>query len=134
MNKKQAGFTLIELVVVLVLLGIVGAVATARFQDLSGNAANAVQSGVAAEISSGGAINYAVDAAGGTPGFSANIAALTCDAYAAGVLQSGAPAEIILGGGPIDCSAGSGTTGICTVAHPDATEAAVDATVFCTNN
>lgn len=135
MTKKQAGFTLIELVVVLVLLGIIGAVATARFQDLSTEAGNAVAEGVAAEISSGGAINYAMDASGAAAGpfFSANAAGVTCDAYAAGVLQTAVPADITLGAAAVDCSGGAGTTGTCTVDHADGDTTAT-AIVYCTDN
>ena len=52
MNTKQAGFTLIELVIVIVLLGILAAVAVPKFVDLSSDAttnANAFSSGASAE-------------------------------------------------------------------------------------
>ena len=52
MNTKQAGFTLIELVIVIVLLGILAAVAVPKFVDLSSDAstnANAFSSGASDE-------------------------------------------------------------------------------------
>jgi MSHA pilin protein MshA len=64
--KQQSGFTLIELVVVIVLLGILGAAATAKFQDLSAEARAAAVQGLAAEMQSGSAINYAKNAVGTT--------------------------------------------------------------------
>lgn len=63
-RKSQGGFTLIELVIVIVILGILAAVAVPRFIDLSNEAAQAAVEGVAGGLSSGSAINYAAFKAG----------------------------------------------------------------------
>ena len=66
MKKAQQGFTLIELVMVIVILGVLAAVAIPKFIDLKSDASTASVQGVAGALSSGSAINYAVYSAKGT--------------------------------------------------------------------
>ena len=63
-RKSQSGFTLIELVIVIVILGILAAVAVPRFVDLSGEAAQAAVNGQAGALASASAINFAACVAG----------------------------------------------------------------------
>jgi prepilin-type N-terminal cleavage/methylation domain-containing protein len=134
MKTKQTGFTLIELVVVIVLLGIVGAVATAKFQNMSLQARNAVIQGVSAELSSAAVINFASSRAGGafTPLIAGGGAAPDCDTATMGLLlQAGWPAGYTVAIGAGACGT-PGNSFTCTISHTDAGVTSRTATLLCT--
>jgi MSHA pilin protein MshA len=66
MKKQQSGFTLIELVLVIVILGILAAFALPKFADLSGDAEASACAGALGAVKSASGIAHAAYLAGGS--------------------------------------------------------------------
>ena len=64
-NKKQSGFTLIELIMVIVILGILSAFALPKFADLGNDARIASLEGLSGALKSAAAVSHAEWLAGG---------------------------------------------------------------------
>lgn len=96
MKKSQAGFTLIELVMVIVILGVLAAVAIPKFIDMRVDANTAAVASVAGSLSAASATNYAARTASLAANATANkgVAVANCSdvplTLQSGVLPTGA--------------------------------------------
>lgn len=110
-NKKQGGFTLVELVMVVAVVGVLTVVAVPKFIGMTTNARTAALTGVAGALTAASTRNYATRSANNNKGNAVSDCATAVNSLDGGTLPSGYKLTDIL--------SGTGTTGDASVLVPN---------------
>ena len=108
-RSKQRGYTLIDLIVVMVILSIMSTVAIAKYLDLNADAKHASVQSVAGTLTSASVANYLVR----LKGTASNTSAIANCADVAGLLAPGSLSNFVIEAQPV----APGNTASCTLNH-----------------
>jgi prepilin-type N-terminal cleavage/methylation domain-containing protein len=121
MTQVQKGFTLIELITVIIILGILSAIALPKFIDLTNEALDASVRSVSGSLGSASAINYGAFVANSAKAQRLNLANVCTVTSLGPTMTGGSTTQLVPNSNTVTFSMAAAPTGNCSAANAGGT-------------